>query len=58
MHASSSGRAATFFSASAAALSQEVAGGKMHVQSACALNAVYRLYRHKFKQLLQQSMLF
>jgi hypothetical protein len=41
MCASSSGRATAFFSASYAALSQEVANGKINVQAACALNTVY-----------------
>lgn len=41
MCASSSGRAAAFFSASGAALSQEVDDSKINVQSACALTTVY-----------------
>jgi hypothetical protein len=41
MFARSSGRVAAFLSASGAALSQEVADGKINVQSACALNMVY-----------------
>jgi hypothetical protein len=40
MCASSTGRAAAFFSASDAALLQEAADGKINVQSACALNMV------------------
>jgi hypothetical protein len=39
-------RAAAFFSASGAALSQEVADGKINVQSACALNTQYN---HQWK---------
>jgi hypothetical protein len=45
MCASSSGREAAFFSASGAALSQEVADGKFNVQSACALITRYILQR-------------
>jgi hypothetical protein len=41
MCASSSGRAAAFFSASDAALSQQVADGKITVHSACALITRY-----------------
>jgi hypothetical protein len=41
MRANCTGRAAALFSASDAALSQEVADGKINVQSACALNTVY-----------------
>jgi hypothetical protein len=37
MCASSSGCAAAFFSASGAALSQQVADGKINIQSACTL---------------------
>jgi hypothetical protein len=37
MCASSSGRTAAFFSESGAALSQQVADGKINVQSVCAL---------------------
>jgi hypothetical protein len=37
-------RAAAFFSASGAAQSQEVADGKINVQSACALNTRYIAY--------------
>jgi hypothetical protein len=40
MCASSCGRAEAFLSASDAAVSQEVADGKISVQSACALNTV------------------
>jgi hypothetical protein len=43
MCASSSSRTEAFFSASGAALSQEVADGKISVQSPCALNTVYIL---------------
>jgi hypothetical protein len=46
MCASSSGCAAAFFSASGAALSQEVADGKMNVQAACSLNMVYMTYTY------------
>jgi hypothetical protein len=38
-------RAAAFFSASGAALSQEVADGQINVQSACALDTRY-IYIH------------
>jgi hypothetical protein len=41
MCASSSGRAAAFFSASGEAPSQEAADANINVQSACALNMVY-----------------
>jgi hypothetical protein len=37
MYASSPGRAAEFLSASGAALSQQVADGKINVHSACGL---------------------
>jgi ABC-type molybdate transport system substrate-binding protein len=43
MRASSSGRAAAFFSASDPSLSQEAAYGKINAQSACALNTVYNV---------------
>jgi hypothetical protein len=38
MRASSFGRAVAYFSASGALLSQEVAEGKINVQSACAFD--------------------
>jgi hypothetical protein len=41
MCASSCGGVEAFFSASDAAVSQEVAGGKISVQSACTPNTVY-----------------
>jgi hypothetical protein len=41
MCASSYGRAEAFLSASDAAVSQEVADGKISVQSACALNTMW-----------------
>jgi predicted nucleic acid binding AN1-type Zn finger protein len=50
MCASSSGRAAAFFSASGAALSQEVTDGKMNVQSACALDTRYFCGQHEGKE--------
>jgi hypothetical protein len=36
-------RAAAFFSASGAALSQKVADGKINVQSACALDIRFKI---------------
>jgi hypothetical protein len=41
MCANSTGRAQAFLSASDAAISQEVSGGKISIQSACALNTLY-----------------
>jgi hypothetical protein len=41
MCANSTGRAQAFLSASDAAVSQEVADGKIGIQSACALNTRY-----------------
>jgi hypothetical protein len=41
MCATCTGRAAAFFSASGPSLSQEVADGKINVQSACPLNTMY-----------------
>jgi hypothetical protein len=41
MYASSSARAAIFFSASCQGLSQETAERRVKVESACGLNALY-----------------
>jgi hypothetical protein len=44
MYATSTDRAAAFFSATVAVPLQEVANGKINVQSACALNTVYNYW--------------
>jgi hypothetical protein len=49
MYASSSGRAASFFSANGAALSQQIADGKINVQSACALSTRYIRFSYIIK---------
>jgi hypothetical protein len=54
MCANSTGRAQAFLSASDAAVSLEVADGKINVQSACALNTRYNSLTRRIWQLSLQ----